>query len=141
MASSAIENPWMEMVWFAGVTIILHAAVVTFWSTLFAAFEKYGIYSDARIQKSPVSLLSFATTFTVSAGKRLRNVSFYYLANYLFPPRVVEVHPNGSRPSFCAAAARATGVLLRAENKSEVRRPSSFMVGTDSEWQKSNSWC
>ena len=114
MASPATETPWMEMVWFAGITIFLHAAVVTFWSTLFAAFEKYDIYSDARIQKSPVSLLSFTTTFTASAGKRLRNVSFYYLANYLFPSRVVEMHPNGSRPSFCAAAARTTGILLHA---------------------------
>ena len=55
MDSSASANAWMEMVWFVGVTVFIHAAVVMFWSALFAAFEKYDLYLDARIQKSPVS--------------------------------------------------------------------------------------
>ena len=78
MASSAMENPWMEMVWFAGVTIFIHAAVVTFWSTLFAAFEKYDIYSDARIQKSSVSFASYYHSQPPSQ-RLLRNAYATYL--------------------------------------------------------------
>lgn len=48
----------MEVIWFCSVTIVIHGAVVIFWSLLHGIIEKYSLFPDSKIQTNKLSRIS-----------------------------------------------------------------------------------